>query len=421
MAVAYNTATNKSIVLYSFDYSNVNRITFMKVLTKSDTQDGYLCPSKVNGNNAGYLAVTSLCFADIFSDVRIVVFNFPGPRSLLEVPLPTNGTLGSPIACYIGGRLLIGGSNTLTKSYNLYMTDGLIEDPSEEYFGLEEYGLGDVVQLNCAEEHDMFSIVGRNQNGTKNIGVFYGYSKGQADKRSHSLLKNQNILRSYGFATNHGMAHVLYDNDGFPFFAVSYIFGPIIFTDISTTKPKQSTELATLKEMLKADQIKNLSVAFIATNPNGKTINISQPFVLRSPDQTIRITTNQKTALAAGSNDIEQYVNISGPVFDAKLINNNHSSDVVLRQRIYSMDIYHRPRGPVYDIIRITANNTYAVAVDKDISIVDYFRNGVFQKSLGGLGLGEFEAFTAVRVIEDQEADILFWVISDNGVSKLYA
>ena len=83
-------------------------------------------------------------------------------------------------------------------------------------------------------------------------------------------------------------------------------------------------------------------------------------------------------------------------------MSNNHSSDVVLRQRIYPVDIFHRPKGSNYNILRMAGNNTYAVAISDDISIVDYFKNGVFQKSLGGLGIGRFEAFTAVRVIEDQ-------------------
>ena len=402
----------QQLEILKFDLTNVHSIEPYATLTSEDTQDGYLCPTKVNGNNFGFVAVTSVCPGEIFSDSRVIVFKFPGPVPAVEVPLPQNGSLINPEACYFPGGLLISGVNPKQNKPVLYMTNPFIEDPSEEYFGLEEYGLVDNVKLNCAEEQSLFSVTSKNQDGTMNIGVFYGYSRGSAQKRAHSLLKNQKVSRVTGFAMQHGMVHVTYDASDYPLFWVSYLKGPIFYTDVSTSAKTQSLGLA-----VAADTNMTGTVTVLAKNPNGVQFQTSKNFLLRSADTTISVTGQSNNELTKGTFDLEKVLKIEGPVFGASI---SGAPGVTLRERISTFSKYNSSGGQVYDIIGQSGSRTYAVDVDQGYSEVDYFDDGRYVRTLHGLGSGTFTAFTAILIDEPKAIDLVALSMVEGGRSQIF-
>lgn len=393
-----------------FDLNNVHSIEPFVTLTSEDTQDGYLCPTKVNGNNFGFVAVTSVCPGEIFSDSRVVVFRFPGPVAIIEVPLPQNGSLVSPEACYFPGGLLISGTNPAQNKAVLYMTNPFIEDPSEEYFGLEEYGLLNNVKVNCAEEQSLFSVTSNNADGTMNIGVFYSTSRGNAQKRAHSLLKNQKVSRVTGFAMRHGMVHVTYDTNDYPLFWVSYLAGPIFYTDVSTSAKTQGLSAA-------ADTNMTGTVTVVAKNPNGVQFQTSKNFLLRSPDTAIRVTGESNNELARGKFDLEKYLKIEGPVFSAQL---SSVPGAILHERIATFEQFNRSGGQVYDFISQSGSRTYAVDVDQGYSEVDFFDDSRFVRTLHGLGSGAFSAFTTVLIDERKTIDLVAFSMVEGGRSQIF-
>ena len=397
----------QQVEILKFEITNVHSLENYAILTKDNTQDGYLCPTKVNGNNFGFLAITTVCPSAVFSDTRVVVFRFPGPVPIIEVPLANDGSLTNAQACYFPESLLISGWNPQNNKPVMYITNPFIEDPSEEHFGLDEYGLSADVQVNCAEEQLLFSVVSTNQDGTKNIGVFYAYSRGNAGKRAHSLLKNQKVSAVSGFSTSHGMTHVTYDASGFPFFWTSFAMGPIFYTDVSTT----------VKNGLLKDTTQSGKVTVIATNANGVTLQSSSDFTLRSADTTISLSADANQELPNGTFDLEKYITINGSVFEASL---SGGTGLKLKERISAFSKFERSGGQVYDFISQSGSRTYAVDVDDGYSEVDYFDDGRFIRTIFGLGFGHFTAFTTVLVDEKNQIDLMALSLKEGGTPQIF-
>jgi hypothetical protein len=417
-AIAY--ALRDSVQLLEFHIGDVNSIRPWMALTSANTQDGYLCPQKVNGNSRGFLAVTSLCSGEIFSDTRIVVFSFPGPRSIVEVPLPNDGSHTSPQACYFGHSLLIYGFDAVSNTTSLYMTSGLDADPSEEHFGLEDYGITDVHSVHCAEEADLFTVYGNNQDGTKNMAVFYATSRGRAGMRAHSVKKNLKISNavSYGFGET-AMVHVIYDMDGYPLYWVSERHGPILYTDVSTDLKKN---LRMLEQRVKGeDKVRTLNVGFVATNPKNIQGTTTTSFILRSPDTEIHLTNIKNAAVTVNQTiDLEELVDIDGPVFNLDVNGVDRFEDVMITHRIHPVSFARRSGGLIYKYICMAAQRTYAVESRNDYTKVDFYEHGAFVKTLSGLGVaGELLSFTAVTIDFVKGVDVLFYSYIEGQNPKL--
>lgn len=418
IAIAQNDKKTKAIHLLQFNVNDVTSMRSWTYLTAANTQDGYLCPTKVNGKNSGFLAVTSLCYGEVFADTRIVVFSFPGPRSVIEIPLPNNGSMTIPKACYFGHSLLIYGFDAVNNKTNLYMTGGLDDDPSEEHFGLEDYGITDVQSVHCAEEDDLISVFGNNADGTKTMVVFYAYSRGFAIMRAHSVKKNLKISDGASFGTGNGaMVHVIYDMDGYPFYLVSYNHGPAVYTDVSTDLKKQR-----LFDRLKGeDKVRNFSVEYQATNPKDKMNTVKSTFTLRAQDTTITVSPKKSvTASKDTTIDLEELIDIDGPVFNLDLNGVDRFEDVILTHRIETTLLTRRSGGLSYKYIVMAAQRTYCVESQNEYTKVDFYEHGEFVKTLAGLGIaGELLSFTAVTIDYVRGVDVLFYSYFEGKTPKI--
>jgi hypothetical protein len=424
--IAFGRSDRVSYVqLMTFEIGSVDSIRMLSQLTADNTLDGFLCPTKVQGNSrGGSLTIVSNCYTEMFSDSRIIVFRFPGPYNILEKPLSSNGSLSNPTACYFGDTLLIGG-NGPQGNYVLFMTDGQQDDPSEEYFGLDEYDLANVKSISCSEENLMFSVYSSSStsNGI-NIGTFYGTTRLQASKRCHSVMKNLNITTaSASYGLEHALMHVMYDRNNNAFFALSYILGPIIYTDISFASPleKKNYENHRLFNSLKLkDTVQYPTVTLLVTDAAGHTMSNppSTSFSLRNQDTNIKIMVQNAPKEGVGNYNLDTNAIITGPVFRARINNNNGKFQ--LTQRIEYVQGLERHGGAVYNIIKESAQRTYAVDVDNDYTTVDFFTDGDYIKTLSGLGKGAFYDFEVVNVDYNRGSDMLIYALHTNGQDTLF-
>lgn len=422
VAVGITDKDNQHLEIYRFYLGDVSSMEPWTKLTGADTRDGFLCPRKVHGDNFGFVSITSLCSGEIFSDTRVVVFSFPGPRAIIEVALPNNASMVTPQACYFRHSLLIYGYDAVANKTNLFMTNGLEEDSSEEHFGLEDYGLQNVQSVHCAEEQDLFSVVSNNADGTKNIGVFYAHSRGRANMRVHSVKMNLKISNAVSYGVGHGMVHIIYDMNGSPFFMASYLNGPIIYTDVSTDLKISKKLFGNLKSH---DKVRNHTVSFLASNPRGDKASLNTPFTLRSQDNSISIKT-KKTLKSSETKEIymEDYLDIDGPVFNVHLTNSAgpvNDSEVIFKHRIHPVEFTKKSAGTEYKYIVMAAERTYAVEAKNDYTIVDLYRHGEFIKTIAGLGIaGEVLAFTAVTIDYRFGTDVLVYSHFEGDTSQIY-
>jgi hypothetical protein len=432
--IAYGRNDNQAqyVQLLTFDLMDVQSVALSTKLTSTNTQDGFFCPSKINANGLGqgFIAVTSVCNAGSFPDSRVIVYRMPGPYAFIEYPLPTDGSLNNPQACYFGQSLIIAGQRSNNQSPVIFMTDAFQVTPTKEYFGIELYNITKLSSFNCAEENLLFSVVGTNPNSgssLKNIATFYATTRYRAQKRCHSVLTGLGINGASAFGIAHGLVHVAYDYNSNPFFYISYALGPIIYTDISfqAQNPELIRAGPAPAPYINGDFVTPGFVTFVATNfDKSSNTKPTTQFNMRSVDTSINVDVPQPydgrlPDVQAQTYDLDHSVSILGPIFHAKLVSNN--SDIQFTERITHVNNVSRTGNIIYSVIRISGPRTYAVAIGQDITIVDYYENGNFIKSISGLGMGAFYDFIVVPLDRRRGVDMLIYANHASGSNTLFA
>ena len=324
-----------------FQYSQLNPQVGIPMPTINVAMSGrdYFCPIDVDFDpQLGYvLEVLSVCPG---KDQRIIRYRYPpginfqtGELELrLISSIPLNFAFQDPQYCSMGTEFVVysnvNGKRGDIQSYNI------VDDLNSWNFGtlFDDLNLGDIKDFNCIPRAGVFTTVSADPNDpTKvSLAVYWGNNQWQANHKVYNTrrdgLDQYKFIDSYEFMGQ--VIHTLYEPSSHTFdFMLSFTKGPLV-------------DVRFEKGAVKAVDAKGTVGMQINIRNMRKMIDtITKRVEIVDAASTVKVITKKKiTANSAGIIDLEDYIQIKGPVADAVI--HNVTSGVHLIGRLHSSSLY---------------------------------------------------------------------------------
>ena len=172
-------------------------------------------------------------------------------------------------------------------------------------YGLDEMNIGDFDKVDCVTTLSMFSVLSHDkQTNERILSVFWGNNQEQANDKVYNVIRG--VFNGVSDIVNHhfmgNMVHVLQMNDGSFRYMMSYF------------EPRMNFKL------LEGIGQRNTSVTVSFSNKGSKPYSFTKNLEIIKFDSNVTVTSLDKSnSKPFGLIDIEEYVRIKGPVFNASL------------------------------------------------------------------------------------------------------
>ena len=299
----------------------------------------YFCPIDVDYDPQvnNILEILSVCPGQ---DQRILRYTYPpainrqtGELELrLISSIPINFAFQNPQYCSMGTEFVVfskvNGKRGDIQSYNT------VDDLNSWNFGtlMDDLALGEITDFNCVPRAGVFSTVSVDPNDpTKvNLAVYWGNNQWQANHKVYNTrregLSQYKFIDSYEFFGQ--VIHTLYEPSSHTYdYMVSFTRGAVV--DVHFEKGAISA----------VDAKGKVGMQINIRNMKQKIDTIVKSVEIISANATVKVATKKKlTSTASGIIELEDYIEIKGPVAEVNLKKNIRG--VKLIGRLHQLGIY---------------------------------------------------------------------------------
>jgi hypothetical protein len=341
---------------YQYSQTNPQEFTVLTVINVGLSGRDYFCPIDVDFDPqvTNILEVLSVCPG---KDQRILRYRYPPANNrrtgelefLLISSIPLNFAYQNPQYCSMGTEFVvfsnINGKRGDLQSYNT------VDDLNSWNFGtlLDDLKLGEIRNFNCVPRAGVFTTVSVDSDDpTKvSLAVYWGNNQYQANHKVFNTrregLDQYKFIDSYEFMGQ--VIHTLYEPVTHTYdYMVSFTKGAIV--DVRFEKGAVSA----------VDAKGKVGMEINVRNTGGFADTILKSVEIVSSNTSVKVSTKKKlTASTTGVIELEEFLEVKGPVADAVLKRN--VKGVSLIGRLQRIAVYAPP-----PIDHVVFNNIQTVA-----------------------------------------------------------
>lgn len=296
---------------YEFYPNNPSSFTKVPTITRGLSAREYFCPVDLDFDpiDEDIIEILSICPG---KDQRILRYRYPPTQSRqtgglvlnLLSTVPINFAFQNPAYCSMGTEFVIysmlNGKTPNLQSANTY------DDRNQWMFGttMDDLNLGTIQKFNCIARSGVFVTTSIDSNQNTILTIYWGNNQWQANHKVFNTLRqglnNFKFIDSYEFMGN--VIHTAWNQGGQYSFLLS--FSREVYVDI---------------QFLKGIGNATVPLDFRYTNGAGRVVITKQVSVVTA-NTTATVKTLQKmNGTPTGTLNLEDYVQINGPLEDAFL------------------------------------------------------------------------------------------------------
>ena len=321
----------------------------------------YFCPVDIDFDpQIGYIMeVLSLCPG---KDQRIIRYRYPptenrdtGELQLRIVSsIPINFAFQNPQYCSMGTEFVVysrvNGINGDLQSYNT------VDDLNSWNFGtlMDDFNLGNMTDFNCIPRAGMFSTVSRDLTDPNKVSlaIYWGNNQWQANHKVYNIrrdnLAKYKFIDSYEFDGQ--VIHTLYNPmDHTHDFMLSFTKGPLVDVHLEHGVCANQSVVTSGMQI----NIKNTKQAFDTIHKRVEVV-----------DAAAKVKVNIKKKLSvnpSGIFNLEEYIDIKGPVAEAYIRNSSHAVDLIGRLHLDAVYNPHERDHGIFSNLQVFGTKAVGV------------------------------------------------------------
>ena len=323
---------------YQYSQLNPQMGIQMPTITQSMSARDFFCPVDIDFDPrvSNILEILSVCPG---KDQRILRYTYPpttdrntGKLTVnLISSVPLNFAFQNPQYCSMGTEFVVfskvNGKRGDIQSFNT------VDDLNSWNFGtlLDDLALGDITDFNCIPRAGIFSTVSADPDDPSKVtlAVYWGNNQWQANHKVYNTRRSgldmYKFIDSYEFAGQ--VIHTLYNPSTHSYdYMLSFTDGPLVDVRFAQGAVAAVDAKGEVGMQIEVRNMKQMA----------ETINKRVEIV--STDATVKVNTKKKLeSNPSGIIELEDYIEIKGPVVDATLKNRSVGLDLIGRLHVVSL------------------------------------------------------------------------------------